>query len=319
MPSIAGLTLGLLGAANFAHGTVKARQVYQFPNSAAWIENVAIRPNGHLILDTFDNGTIYTIDPNVKDAQPQVAVKVPDATIITGITEIAPDIFAVSGGLGNDTDQTLIDGTAKIITLDFNQGGHKTNGVPTIKTSAKFPAVKLLNGLAALPSLPYTVFSGDSGTGLIYRVNLLTGEHKVILDDPKLKPTQYVPFGVNGLKVHNGYIYIANTAQGFYGRVKIDLLGNVTGKVEVIASFPADPPLAADDFSIARDGTAYVGTHPNALIKITPDGKISAIDTGLVVIESATATTLSADEKTVYVVTAGETDGKGGQVISVSL
>lgn len=105
-------------------------------------------------------------------------------------------------------------------------------------------------------------------------------------------------------------------------RIKINDFGDKVGDLEIITTLPLDPPKVPDDLSIAKDGTIYLGTHLDTLIKITPNGEWKSLVDGSSAgfyLDGPTSTALSRDEKTVYVTTAGGQGGKGGQVVSVRL
>ncbi|UNI22531.1 hypothetical protein JDV02_008412 [Purpureocillium takamizusanense] len=343
------------GAAAAASGAVRLQQLYQFPNATQFVENIAIRPNGQLLLSTFDDGHLFTLDPRQhhggcgggdedEDYAARLVVKVPGVTALSGMAEIALDVFAVSGGVSNASDYSFVAGTARILTLDFSRrraaaggGGGGDGDAPVVRTAAWLPDAGTLNGMAALPRHPHVVLSADSKTGRVLRTDTATGRVDVAFADPALAPPDAAttttlppgvpPLGINGLKIHGGFLYLTTTAERVFARVAIDEWGRprhgTQPELERIAqlSSSASSPRVPDDFSVARDGTAYVATHVDALVRVAPDGRWTELvgPDGDVKLDSPTATALTRDEKTLYVVTAGGSGGKGGQVVAVHL
>ena len=132
-----------------------------------------------------------------------------------------------------------------------------------------------------------------------------------------------LPIGGNGLKIYHGYLYLSNTNQKFFGRMRITDHGDRTCNIEKIAELPPNN-VGYDDFSITKDGTTYIAVHNSELIKITEDGKQTVIagnGNGLPLYNPSSAA-LSRSERSVYVSTEGETINgttQGAQVVEVFL
>ncbi|KAG8421475.1 hypothetical protein J3458_003353 [Metarhizium acridum] len=301
-----------------------ATQLFQFTNKSQFVENIAVRPNGHLLLDTFDNGRLYTLDPSAKEIVPQVIARIPGTTALTGIVDVAHDLYAVSAGILNFTDFSFEPGTSKIALVDVRDCHHAK--LASVNVTAQIPEAGILNGIAGLPKHRHIVLSADSKTGRVYRVNTLNGKVDIAFQDDRFTPGPHpklVPLGINGIKVFEGYLYLTNSEQRFVARIKINDFGEKAGDLEIITTLPLNPPKTPDDFSIARDGTIYLGAHSDTLVKITPDGKWVSLVEGSnagVYLNGPTSTALSKDEKTVYVTTGGGgQSGQGGQIFAVKL
>ncbi|KAM3516591.1 hypothetical protein NHJ13051_009766 [Beauveria bassiana] len=314
----------LVGASPIA--ALAVTQLFQFSNTSQAIENIAVRRNGHLLLNTFDNGYMYTLDPFAENPIPQVIAQIPESTGLTGIWEVGKDLYAVSAGVANATDSTFEPGTAKIALVNVSDSrGSKLAAVSVIGT---VPDAGILNGLTGLPNPKYKhiILSSDSKTGRIYRVDTQKGTVDIVFQDDRLTPgpnPQLVPVGVNGIKIFQGYLYLAISEHRTIARVRIDDAGNKLGDLDVFLTLPPDPPLFPDDFSIAGDGTFYLATRPNALSTITPNGTwINLIegDSAGIYLDGPTSSALSKDEQTLYITTGfGDHSGKGGQIVAVHL
>ncbi|OAQ72776.1 six-bladed beta-propeller, TolB-like protein [Pochonia chlamydosporia 170] len=312
----------LLGASPIT--ALTATQLFQFPNTSQFVENIAVRSNGHLLLDTFDHGRLYTLDPTAKKPIPRVVAQVPESTGLTGIAEVAHDLYAVSAGILNLTDDSFEAGTSKVALVDLRDC--HDGKLASVRVIAEVADAGILNGMASLQKHKHIILSVDSKTGRVYRVNTRNGKVDIAFQDDRLKPGPgpvLVPLGINGVKIFKGYLYLTNSQQRFVGRIKIDDFGDKTGDLEIITTLPLNPPKVPDDFSIAKDGTIYLGAHVDTLVKITPNGQWTALVEGSSAgfyLDGPTSTALSKDEKTVYVTTSGGGQtGKGGQIVAVHL
>ncbi|EEU39224.1 uncharacterized protein NECHADRAFT_82000 [Fusarium vanettenii 77-13-4] len=311
---------GLLNATSFSSppksAKINARQLVELPN--VWIENVALRSNGNLLLTTFGNGDIYSVDPSIPEAR--VVAKVKDIDALTGIAEVDRDLFVVSGGI-YDGGTYFEEGSMKILLVDFRECGESHHGSPLVHPILEGKDAGVINGMTALPDHQHIVLGAASWTGEIWRINTKTRTSKVILRDDLLAaiPTGPYPLGVNGLKISRGYLYFTNTGRQLLGRFKIDEFGNKIGDVEVIWQAPADTKIAPDDFSLDQDGNALVGCFPDLLIKITPDGEQTVLVNGT--LAGGTSTVFSKDGKSLFVVTTGKgvKGVTGGQLVQVDL
>ncbi|KAL6364759.1 hypothetical protein LRP88_00731 [Fusarium phalaenopsidis] len=311
---------GLLNATTLSSApeaaNINARQLIELPN--VWIENVVLRSNGNILLTTFGNGDIYSVDPSIPEAR--VVAKVKDIDALTGIAEVERDLFVVSGGI-YDGGTYFEEGSMKILLVDFRECGESHHGCPSVRPILEGKDAGVINGMTPLPHHQHIVLGAASWTGEIWRINTKTRTSEVIMRDDMLAAisTGPYPLGVNGLKISRGYLYFTNTGRQLFGRFKIDKFGNKIGDVEVIWQAPAGTKIAPDDFSLDQDGNAFVGCFPDLLIKITPDGKQTVLINGT--LAGATSTTFSKDGKSLFVVTTGKgVEGvTGGQLVQVDL
>ncbi|KAJ4310788.1 hypothetical protein N0V84_010796 [Fusarium piperis] len=293
---------------------VKTRQLIELPN--VWIQNIALRSNGNLLLTTFGNGDIYSVNPSIPDAH--VVLKVKDIDALTGIAEVERDLFVVSGGI-YDGGTYFEEGSMKILLIDFRGCGESHHGNPSVHPILEGKDAGVINGMTPLPHHQHIVLGAASWTGEIWRINTKTRTSEVIIRDDLLAaiPSGPYPLGVNGLKIFRGYLYFTNTGRQLFGRFKIDEYGNKIGDMEVIWQAPVGTKIAPDDFSLDQDGNAFVGCFPDLLIKIAPDGEQTVLINGT--LAGATSTTFGKDGKSLFVVTTGKgVEGvSGGQLVQV--
>lgn len=280
-------------------------------------------------LSTFDLGRLYDFDPQVPNSEPHVAAQLPGVSALTGIAELAPDLFAVTGGQLNTTAVRFAPGSLKLYTVDFRNSS--ANDMPIVRTVANVTNTIMLNGMLPLPAFPHIILSADLIGGRIFCVDTTTGSVNVVLQDPLLSlclsnQTRFAPLGVTGIKLRDNYMFFTNLAQGTFGRVPVSLRGDVLCAVEIMTniSLSAEAGVAYDGFAFDSYGIAFVALHPNSLVKIEPDGRETMVVGGgnNTLLQSPISVALSTDGTKIYVVTGGAMDGglsDGGQVIEVML
>ncbi|KAI0112990.1 hypothetical protein F4814DRAFT_460243 [Daldinia grandis] len=302
-----------------------SRELFVFNEGKTFIENIAVRTDGTLLLSTFENGRLYSLDPSAAKPKVELVAEFPGSSGITGVVANSPDVFTVTGGEHRPFRFTL--GSMKVYTVSFQGSGQPV----VVKTIAEVPDTEMLNGIAALPSQPHIVLSADSVGGRIFRIDTTTGAVDVAFSDPILEPNEAVPLGVNGIKTFGPHLYFANSAKGVFGRIPIGPDGSKIGDAELIAQIPGtiNPNNAYDDFDIAQPAggnpTAYVTAHANKIYSIdlvTGEQQLFFGGGDSTALVHPTSVAVSKDGKGIYVVTAGfETlDGLAkGQVVEIPI
>ncbi|KAI1266234.1 hypothetical protein F5Y18DRAFT_426129 [Xylariaceae sp. FL1019] len=316
---MAAVLLTVLAAVASA-GALKTRQLFEFP-SPTFIENIAVRPNGHVLATTFTDAGLYTLDPSASNTTAKLVARVPGKTALTGITELYPDIFAVGAGIIDNL--TFVNGSTSVWVVDFNCAGAE----PVVRLAANLPQSIIVNGLATLPKARHMVLAADSIAGAVYRIDTISGTVQIAIQNDMLAlgSNPAYPLGINGVEVHDGYLYLSQSAQRFFARVRISDSGDQIGEFEIIATLPRDPELVAyDDFAITGNGVAYLTAHSNTILKIPPGGNQTVFygPGDMPYLFDPTSTALSRDESTLYIVTGGSAvrgGATGGQIIEVRL
>ncbi|KXJ87162.1 hypothetical protein Micbo1qcDRAFT_218455 [Microdochium bolleyi] len=283
-------------------------------NPAIAIENVALTSSGALLLTTlYDGGRLYALDPTEAKPAAKLVATMPGCDGLTGIQEIAPDVFAVTGGpLGPTGFEGL-----KSFNVSISSSGHQP---VTVAETASVPGSAMLNGMAKLANDPTIILGADSFRGEIIRMNTITGETAVAIQDDLFKPTASLSLGINGLKVLRDYLYFTNSAQGILARLRIHSDGTKASEVEVLATLPGTPSRSNffDDFAIRETHTdrveVYVATQANSVYRVY-DGQLSLFLGGgnSTLLKVPTSAAFSHDGSKLFVVTGG------GQVVEVAL
>ncbi|KAM0426405.1 hypothetical protein ACHAPT_008452 [Fusarium lateritium] len=295
------------------------RQLVELPG--VFIENIAVRPNGKLVLNTIAKGQIYSLDPSEANPEAHVVASIEGVNALTGITPVGKDVFAVAGSLLNVDEGQFHDGSMKIALVNFQKSGKSAGDTASVKVIIQGTDLGPVNGLTTLPRHQHIILGADSRRGIIVRIDTVKRTAENVFQDDLLTPVPDPSFtmGVNGIKIFKRHLYFTNTARRIFGRVKIDQFGNKAGDIEIIAQLPSGSTAAPDDFVMDKHGNAYAAFWPDSFVKITPDGELVTIVEG--VLASPTSSAFSKDGRSLYVVTAGEGSEtvSGGQVVEVRL
>jgi hypothetical protein len=226
--------------------------VHAFPVNS-FIENIAVRPTGQLLLTVHNTCELIQLDPNTETA-PSLVYVFP--TTVCGIVEVQDDVFYVSSGTIGEK------GTWAVYKVDMSP--FVADAAGNVQTPAKIskhvdvPDALFLNGSALLSYSNGTILLADSILGAVYAVNVHSATVKLWLQHETLGKVTDNPTmpGVNGIKFHNGYLYLSNSDAKKFLRASITGTGDATGIVEVV-----EENLNVDDFCFDSEGSAYLTTH----------------------------------------------------------
>ncbi|KAJ7053024.1 hypothetical protein C8F01DRAFT_997307 [Mycena amicta] len=252
-----------------AHATFPTTLLYQSPTGLV-LENIAVRASSQLLITSTVSPTLHTLDPHTPNATLNALYTFPNATGLTGIAEYAPDVFAVVASVLNATSRTEEVGSVVIWRVDFTH-----NLKPTAQPIAN---VTPTNGLSAVPGLSDVVLTADSADGAVYAVNMRSGDVSLVIRDVLLAPPATATLGINGLHVHQGFLYATNSGRGTFLRVPLAVrlskgLVHATGPLEVIGVLQnggASNSHGFDDFAFDKNRRAWVTVHPGSLALFTP-------------------------------------------------
>jgi hypothetical protein len=258
-----------------------ARTVAQLSTSPTWLENIAVRSNGDLLVNQLAPAPVlYTIrNPTSPSAslEPIYTWHAPNVTDLLGITETYPDTFAIIAGNAT-ANATGYPGTWSVWEVAFPS---PKSSSPSVKKLANIPAAQFLNGVIPLPGRPDILLIPDSQFGLLFRFDTGTGKYEVIADRPEFKPyperqNKTVGFGINGARIRDGYLYFSNSNLVKIFRIKITKDGYVAqnGKAEVdLYADLGKVTIFVDDFTFKDDGTLWaVSNDGNTIVAVSNDG-----------------------------------------------
>jgi hypothetical protein len=264
---------------------------------------------------------LQQVDP-AGGEKPQLIYKFPNVTGLTGITEVEKDVFAVAAGNLSLTTFTSPPGSFSVWKVDMRS--FKSPSTAKVAKIADIPEAKFLNGMTTLDQGGNVLIS-DSVAGVVWRLNTRTGDRKIVIDDPLMKPAPGpIVLGINGIQIRNNALFFTNFFGFTFNRVPINPDGTAAAAASVVAKNGI-----GDDFTFDRAGNAFVAQNPfNTLQKITPEGTVTVVagsqnSTELV---GPTAAQFGQDKSTLYITTngglAGPVNGtftEGGKVVAIDL
>lgn len=250
-----------------------SRVLYQFPKGS-WIENLAVRSDGDLLLDVMSTPSLYLLDPRAKTPQPQLLYTFPDTLGVLGITELQHDVFYIITGNYSLTTGSDGPGTYALWKVELSGQHNATKAIARKVTD--IPEARLLNSVIPLreDGEGDTVLISDSDLGVVWQLNVNTAEYSILIDVPEMKypPGAALPIGINGLRLRGDHLYWANSEQNLFCRVKVDCNGKAMGAVEVLVRNVT----FIDDFVFDKDGTAWLALDESWEIGTIKAGQANA-------------------------------------------
>ncbi|CAG8957245.1 hypothetical protein HYFRA_00009447 [Hymenoscyphus fraxineus] len=218
---------------------VSFRTVYQFSTIITWIENIRVRQNGQLLVTLLTSPDIYLID-TTPGSSAQLVHSFPKLALL-GLTEVKPDFFYIAAG-NYSLATGLENGSFSIYSLDFTSydSSSSNTGIES-KEIASFPESRVFNGMDTLDVERSLIVIGDSMAGVIWLLNVETGEKRIFLSEPEMQPPPppAPQTGVNGLKVLKDgdrvWIYFSNTQKKTLCRIPVSFETlEIWGPVEIL-------------------------------------------------------------------------------------
>ncbi|KAH8885298.1 hypothetical protein GQ53DRAFT_751289 [Thozetella sp. PMI_491] len=287
------------------------RLVYQLP-LGTWIENMYVQPSGDILVTTMaPNASVYLIaNPDSNSASATLVHTFDGIGGVLGITETEPDVFAVVGGTTSGPGAP-VNGTFGVWALDLRRGPLSAS----VRRITAMPEAGLLNGIDKLPGSPIVLIA-DSTLGLVWRVNVHTGDYAVaIRDDSMAIPsTAPLPIGINGIRLHQGYLYWTSSFLKSIYRVRISCEGErEPGAVASLVSSYNNTQMLDDLFFGPGDReTIWTPTNIDNLLLAMDSvtGKATLVDGAPSALTVAGGTACAfgrkdRDHEILYVVTAG--------------
>ncbi|KAF9891449.1 hypothetical protein FE257_003915 [Aspergillus nanangensis] len=278
-----------------------------------WLESIAVRPNGDLLTTLIQPTPDIILVRNPSSHQPvtELLTTIPALSRLLGITEVPTgqrgvETYLVVGDDGNKS--------CSAYTVTFGQGQH---GEPIVSKVLDFDAdTTFVNGVTSIPGVDNAVLVADS-VGHIGYLNITSGIFDATaFDYPALKPddTASLPIGVNGIKIHEGYLYFSNFNFATLSRIAISTTGYPChgASTELVADLVKIGVAGVDDFAFDKIGNIYATSNiDNKLVYVEVfSGKSTVVVGGDLEMTVAGDTAVAfgrreSDAATLYVVTAG--------------
>ncbi|KAI1183183.1 hypothetical protein F5B17DRAFT_417155 [Nemania serpens] len=290
--------------------------VFQFNQTGTWLENIAVRPNGDLLVSLLlPTASLYTLEKPYSPSRTFSLLQTFDnATGLLGITETYTDTFAVLSIQFSETSSP-VPGSATIWEVSFSNGKLLTRKITNILE------ILVPNGIASIPGSS-VVFVADSTGGTITRCDTRTATCATFLNTPQTAPApgSSRPTGVNGIRYRRGYLYWSNSNLVSIFRVRVGKDGYAASGacVETVGKVDAT---FIDDFAIDDDGTLWIAAGSNnTIIALRENGSSEVVAGSLTDLTVAGPTSAAfgrtaRDSKTLYVVTNGASSGPVNGII----
>lgn len=160
-----------------------------------------------------------------------------------GIVEVEHDVFYVIAEGYDQPSNTVTPGLNAVYRVVMCEQP------PRIGLVAKFPDAVLLNGIARLSANSSLLLVGDAGAGVVYSLDVGSGETAVVMDDASMKPPKGRLVGLDGMKVQDHNLYFTNAPLGTFVRVPLNGDGTPAGAAEALLT-----GWVVDDFAFGPDG-----------------------------------------------------------------
>jgi hypothetical protein len=234
--------------------------VVTLPLPAPDTENLFEAPDGSIYITGMDAKVVWKVTP---DRRVDTFATVPSVAFVVGVASTG-DGFALTafgrpfrrpGAAGQPPQIDFSDIDTQIILLD--KTGKVTASIPGQKAQA-------FNGITPAGTRGGIYLVADSNAGTIWQVDAGRKRIELWLKDDLLAPTEAARVGANGIKVHDGWVYVSS--RGTMYRVQMGPDGRPRRTLSVFAQ-----GIRTDDFDIAKDGTIYL----SSMTKISPRGEVS--------------------------------------------
>jgi hypothetical protein len=291
-----------------------------------FLENIAVRSNGTILVSSMISGEIFYLDPNAANPQstilalhsfnPSSEPQAPSEESAYGTNNVAealvedpntPDMFYTFSGIHGQA------GTWSVYRLDLRTFDPSSNPKIAVQKVADVPHVLWLNGGTMLPA--GILLMAESSLGQLVAYNLSTSTVSIWIEDPLLgKVTTRPPWpAVNGVQFFRDSVYATVSDRGIVLKMDVDSTGAyIQNSLSIVAE-----DLTGDDLAFDEEGNAYIATNPaQSVMRLAgigvgkEKGEKATVLGGEGVAETAGPTAVAfgrveGDRKSIYVTTTG--------------
>jgi hypothetical protein len=250
------------------------KTVATFP-IGTFLENIAVRSNGTLLVSSMLAGEIFILDPHAVDPQSSLKKIHTFELEKTGADEDEPGDY----GSGMVSEAIVEDPRNQDHFYTFSGKHGKTgswavfkvdmrlferDGTVTVDKIAEVPWALWLNGATFIPGTSKLVMA-ESLQGQLVSCDVETGEVKIWVEDPLLaKITDRPPWpGVNGVQYYRGHIFVTSSDRAILVRARVS---KSTGEYFENSLAVMAEGATGDDLAFDNEGNAYVTTNPQQTV-----------------------------------------------------
>ncbi|KAI9158145.1 hypothetical protein HJFPF1_06135 [Paramyrothecium foliicola] len=191
--------------------------VDQLPSNS-WVEGLVIRPNGQGILSRLDQQELWTVDLSDPAAEPQLVHEFEEASGVINICPIP----------GADDEYAVISAAVdmqKVVFLDFilwRVKFHPDNSAPTVTKVTALPDVGMVIGVTPVTERIFLL--ADTGKHCVWWIDLKTCRTGILIEDDSMKAeTDDDFFGLNRIRMCNGFMWYTNSSAGLLCRIPVEI------------------------------------------------------------------------------------------------
>lgn len=262
---LASLTVSALpsshkGHAHHASAAPVVQEVHVFPVNTS-VENLAVRHSGEILATLNSAPELYQIDPFCDNAATVLVHEFEGYTSLFGIVELEKDHFYIAAGNFSVFTIQAVPGWWAIFHVDMSSFHTGQDGsiqsLAVVEKVVEIPEGEFLNGAGVFSAEDGLMYVADSGSGIIYLVDVLRRDYWAAIQDPLTIKGQPMPDypSVNGVHYNaaSQTVFFSNVAQELYGRVPVFSNGSQAGAAEVVLQGDL-----YDDFLLDEAGNAFI-------------------------------------------------------------
>lgn len=249
---------GSMPQSSTAQVVVPPPEVLHSAPSGAFFENLEAQDDGSILFTSYFAKTILRWSPSGVTTFATL-----DVHPVSFVSRAGGGLVVVGHGVPFTSGPDFVK-SMRLLRID---------AIGKIEASAAVPNARFFNGMTRLDEA--TLLIADSLAGVIWAHRAGTGAVEPYLADPLLAPMPKTAgefaLGANGIKMHDGFLYVSNSSTTSIYRVALSV-GKPSGPLERVATFNG-----IDDFAFADDGRLFVATHRNDVVMRSPDGSVRVI------------------------------------------
>jgi sugar lactone lactonase YvrE len=245
-------------------------------------ENLAVDPSGAVFVSQHLHHRVERFDPATRT----VATFARFPTAVTGLAFDGDGVLWATGGEVGQAPGRI----------------WRVQPDGTVEDWLEIADAVFLNGCTFLPG-GATLLVCESATGRVLAVDARTPGVRDWVGDERLRPVNPGLPGANGVKVHDGAVWVSVTDLNTLYRIAVGSDG-APGPLE-----QAEHDLRADDFAVDTEGALHIATHPaHTVLRLDPDGTRTTVagpDQGATGSTACAFGRAPGDETALYVTTTG--------------